>query len=250
MRNHAGGRNRARLALSIGLALAAAIGAATEGRAAKERTAMPGKTFSWTFQADTLGQKPAHSIAFGGSWSVSLDSSALAAAPGDTALAAAIDSVPPATVPPRRLLTQSESDDGIAYHYLAFTRPLLEDVDASVRFRIRSGEMDPSAGLMFQIDRKGTSGYLVRVSGKSGELAFHYLLYGKRRDVKFAKIDPPAPGTWHTIAVVRRKSSLRAFYDGKELMSVRDDRFSKGTVGVWTEDDALVDFADLTATAR
>jgi hypothetical protein len=240
------------------LALAVAIGMAAEGRAAKERTAIPGKTFSWTFQADTLGQKPAHSIAFGGTWAVLEDSIGVARAGVVTTSAdAAWDSAAAAAgdlalggAPPRRILTQSESDDGIAYHYLTFTRPLLEDVDASVRFRIRSGEMDPSAGLMFQMDRKGTSGYLVRASGKSGELVFHYLLYGKRRDVKYAKIEPPAPGTWHTIAVVRRKSTLRAFYDGKELMAVRDDRFSKGTVGVWTEDDTLVDFADLTATAR
>jgi len=107
-----------------------------------------------------------------------------------------------------------------------------------------------TAGLLFQMDPKGTSGYLVRVSGKSGEMAFHYLLYGKRRDVKYAKIDPPALGTWHTIAVKRRGSVLRAFYDGKELLETRDDRFSKGTVGIWGEDDTLVDFADLTATAR
>jgi hypothetical protein len=68
--------------------------------------------------------------------------------------------------------------------------------------------------------------------------------------VKYAKMPPLAPGTWHTIEISRRKSMLRASYDGKELMAVRDDRFSKGNVGVWTEDDTLVDFADLTATAR
>jgi hypothetical protein len=100
------------------------------------------------------------------------------------------------------------------------------------------------------MDRKGTSGYLVRVSGRTAQLSFHYLLYGKRRDVKFAKIEPPAPGTWHTLAVQRRKSLLRVLYDGVELMTLRDDRYSRGTVGVWTEDDTLVDFSDLTATAR
>jgi hypothetical protein len=149
-----------------------------------------------------------------------------------------------------RFLAQREDDDGLVYHYLTFTRPMLGDMDASVRFRIRSGEMDPSAGLMFQVDPKGTSGYLVRVSGKSGQLAFHYMLYGKRRDVKFAKIPELTPGTWHTLAIQRRRSTLRVLYDGQETMKVRDDRFSKGTVGVWTEDDTLVDFTDLSATAR
>jgi hypothetical protein len=123
-------------------------------------------------------------------------------------------------------------------------------MDASVRFRIRSGEIDPSAGLLFQMDPKGTSGYLVRASGRSGELTFHYVLYGKRRDVKYSKIPPLTSGTWHTLAIVRRRSELHVSYDGKEVMAVRDDRFSKGNVGVWSEDDTQVDFQGLTATAR
>lgn len=221
---------RARTALFIGFMVAGGLGTAFSSAAAKERSAPAGKTYAWSFQSDTLGQKPAHTMAFGGVWQVSEDSTGLA--------------------PSSRVLSQSEDSDGITFHYLTFTRPLLEDLDASVRFRIRSGEIDPSAGLLFQMDPKGTSGYLVRVSAKTGELVFHYLLYGKRRDLKFAKIGPLEPGTWHTISISRRKSVTQAFFDGNEAMRVRDDRFSKGTVGVWTEDDTLVDFADLVATAR
>jgi hypothetical protein len=233
--------------------VAAAAGGAGTAWAAKSKKSAnsptvpaPGKTYAWSFQADTLGHLPAHTLVLGGTWTVAEDS---ALAPGDPPPppASAAQDVPPARP---RLLTQSETDDGIAYHYLTFTRPFLEDLDASVRFRIRSGEIDPSAGLLFQMDQKGTSGYLVRVSAKTGELAFHYMLYGKRRDVKYVKVDPPAPGSWHTIAIQRRGMVLHALYDGKEVMRVRDDRYSKGNVGVWAEDDTLVDFAELTATAR
>jgi len=237
-----GGKGAGRPALAammLTLVLGMGPGLPTACRAANERLPLPGKVYTWSFQADTLGQKPAHSVAFGGSWQVVEDSTNIAVR--DSAASA---------VPPPRLLVQTESDDGISYHYLNFTRPMLGDLDASVRFRIRSGEIDPSAGLLFQMDPKGTSGYLVRVSGKTGELAFHYLLYGKRRDVKYAKIPALSAGAWHTIAITRRKSQLKVFYDGKDALSVRDDRYSKGTVGVWTEDDTLVDFADLTATSR
>ncbi len=232
------------------LALALPTGAA-EASGPKQpeiRVARPGKSYVWDFQADTLGQKPAHSMVFGGNWQVLEDSATVALHAAVDSAAAPVDSAAGASA--RRLLSQLENDDGEVYHYLTFTRPLLGDMDASVRFRIRSGEIDPSAGLMFQMDPKGTSGYLVRVSGKSGEASFHYLLFGKRRDMKFAKIPELVPGTWHTLAVQRRRSTLRVFYDGKETMMVRDDRFSKGTVGVWTEDDTRVDFADLTTTAR
>lgn len=232
--------------MTFAIAVVIAVGMAREGGAAKsppQRLAVPGKTYTWNFQADTLGQKPDHSMAFGGNWQVVEDSSAVAHP-------ATADSAAVAQPPPPRLLTQLEDDDGVVFHYLAFTRPMLGDMDASVRFRIKSGEIDPSAGLMFQMDPKGTSGYLVRVSGKSGELSFHYMLYGKRRDMKFAKIPELAPGAWHTLAIQRRRSVLKVLYDGKETMMVRDDRFWKGTVGVWTEDDTRVDFANLTATAR
>jgi len=229
---------RARTTVFVGFMVVWALGATISSAAAKERTAPVGKTYTWSFQSDTLGQKPAHTMAFGGTWQVSEDSTGLASR-DSTAL-----------TPLNRVLSQSEDSDGITFHYLTFTRPLLEDLDASVRFRIRSGEIDPSAGLLFQMDPKGASGYLVRVSGRTGELVFHYLLYGKRRDVKFAKIGPLEPGTWHTIAISRRKSVTQAFFDGKEAMRVRDDRFWKGNVGVWTEDDTLVDFTDLVATAR
>lgn len=232
--------------MTLAIAVVIALGIARESGAAKspkERTAVPGKTYTWNFQADTLGQKPDHSMAFGGNWQVVEDSSAVANR-------GAADSAAVAQPPVPRFLTQLEDDDGIVFHYLTFTRPQLGDMDASVRFRIRSGEIDPTAGLMFQMDPKGTSGYAVRVSGKSGELAFHYLLYGKRRDMKFAKIPELTPGTWHTLAIQRRRSILKVFYDGKETLTVRDDRFWKGTVGVWTEDDTVVDFADLRATAK
>jgi hypothetical protein len=232
------------------LALAAivlAAGPAAAARGAREHMPLPGKVYAWTFQADTLGQKPTHSMSFGGSWQVVEDSTSLAP------VAAAADSDSMATPPPvpaRRLLSQSEADDGVVYHYLNFTRPTLADLDASVRFRIRSGDIDPSAGLLFQMDPKGKSGYCVRAMTRNSEIAFHYLLNGKRRDVKFAKIPELVPGVWHTIAVTKRRSLIKISYDGQSVMEVRDDRYTKGTVGVWTEDDTLVDFADLTATAR
>ncbi len=214
-----------------------------ETHAAEVRAARPGKTYAWNFAADTLGHNPAYSRVLGGTWVVLADSTDSARAVGATP---SQDSARART----RYLRQTEDDDGVAYHYLSFTRPFLEDLDASVRFRIVAGEIDPTAGLLFQMDLKAKNGYLVRVSGKTNELVFHYLLGGRRRELHMAKIDPIEPNTWHTISITRRRSVLRATYDGREVMMVRDERFSKGTLGLWTEDDTIVDFAGFTATAR
>jgi hypothetical protein len=226
------------------MALGAALLAfpVTEGAAQKRDRSLPrGKTWTWTFAADTLGQAPTATRAHGGTWQVVSDSTA-ATMPegGDAAPRDSSREFP-------RLLRQVEAEDGITFHYLQFLKPRLDDLEISVRFRIRSGEIDPTAGIAFHLDPKGRNGYVVRVSGTSGELIAHYLLHGRRRDIKYAKVAPPEAGTWHTLGVRRIGAQLDVIYDGAAVLRLRDERFTGGNVGLWTEDDTVVDFADLTA---
>ena len=212
------------------------------------------KTWSWTFQADTLGQEPEHTAAFGGRWEVALGEGAVpAGAANATTSTPAAGSVPDtaaATALQPRVLRQSETDDGIDFHYIQFKKPVVQDMTASVRFRVLSGDIDPTAGLMFQLDPKGKSGYLLRVSGQKNRLIAHYILYGKRRDLKQIDIPELELGSWHTLSVTRQGHMLIASYDGVERFRVRDERYRKGTVGLWTEDDTVVEFADLTVSTR
>lgn len=230
---------RALLAIAvIMLVVAAPLARAAEWRVPK------GKTWTWTFAADTLGQAPEGAQISGGRWIVLLDSTqaryAIPAMPESGAVATFDSAATP------RILRQAEDEDGVVFHTLQFPKPRLRDLEVSVRFRIRSGEIDPSAGVAFQLDPKGRNGYVVRVSGQSQELTAHYLLYGKRRDIRYCKIDPPGSNTWHTIHVRRVGSVMEVTYDGKERFRIRDERFGEGNVGLWTEDDSIVDFADLT----
>lgn len=209
----------------LGLVAAAVLlAAATDGESAK--SPLPGKKYTWTFAADTLGQAPTFTRASGGNWAVVEDSTSGA-----------------------RWIRQLESEEGLGSHVLQFLKPSLADQELSARFRIRSGEIDPSVGIAFQLDPKGRNGYLVRVSGKSGELIAHYLIHGKRRDIKYARLTPPNPDEWHTLGVRRKGSVMEIRYDGSVLMKLRDERFEKGNLGLWTEDDTVADFADLTVTS-
>jgi hypothetical protein len=226
--------------------------------AAKSHSAYhKGKTWTWSFATDTLGIAPPNTKVLGGTWSVLIDSVAAKGAPprdttstpGDST-AVPGDSTAAPYPPTPRVLRQSESDDGVRFHYIEFKKPVLNDMIASVRFRMLSGEMGPSVGILFQLDPKGNNGYLVRVRSDEGDLVAHYLLGGKRRDLKMVKITPPAFGTWHTILVSRKGSVLEASYDGVQLIQIRDERFSKGAVGLWAEDDTVADFSDLTLTTQ
>jgi len=188
--------------------------------------ALPGRTYTWTFAADTLGQPPTATRVGGGSWSVLEDSTQAGV----------------------RLLRQTQSDDGLAYHSLQFLKPRVADQKMEVRFRIRSGDIDPSVGIAFHLDAKGKNGYLVRISGKDQELIAHYFLNGKRRDLKMVAVDPPKPDEWHTLGVQRVGERLEVLVDGVVKMKLRDERYSIGNVGLWTEDDTVADFAGMTVT--
>lgn len=222
----------ARLASTLAALALFAAGSAVPADAAKTARS---RTWTITFQADTLGQAPPATEVMSGRWEVVEDSTA-----------APIDST--GELP--RVLRQTMGDEADAAHGIRFVRPSLKDGEVATRFRIVSGELDPSVGILTHLDAKGRSGYLVRVSGASAEIIAHYLLRGKRRDLKFAKVDPPAPGTWHTLAVRRDGIKLAVLYDGVEVMRLREERYDKGIAGLWTEDDTVADFAELSVTVH
>jgi hypothetical protein len=208
------------------LALALMV-AASQATAEKRHHA---KSWVWTFEADTLGKEPDNSGVATGTWEVAdlvPDSAATVEAAGG------------------RILRQLEGEDGADYHMLQLKKPIVEDLVASVRFRVVSGEVDPGAGLLFHLDSKAKNGYLIRVSGAKGRVIAHYIISGRRRDIRYGSIEPPKPGEWHTLSVTKKMSLIVVSYDGAECLRFRDERYKKGTVGFWTEDDAVVDFADL-----
>ena len=204
------------------------------------------RTWAHDFQADTLGMAPSGAIVMGGTWVVLEDSSAT---PTDAG-APASDSASDAARRMPRLLRQTAGDEARASNWIRLQKPTLDTGEFSVRFRIRSGEIDPSVGILFQVDPKGRNGYLVRVSGADNELVAHYLLSGKRRDIKMQKMTAPPAGEWHSLGIRRDRERIVVLYDGKETMTLRDERFTRGTVGLWTEDDTVADFADLKITSR
>jgi len=220
-------RGGSRGAGAVVAALVVAAGITSGVAWGKDRAAQPGRTYSWTFEADTLGLPPASTRSMSGRWAVVEDSAAAGA----------------------RVLRQQMDDDGLASHSIQFLKPKLADQQVSVRFRIRSGEIDPSAGIGFMIDPKGKNGYLVRISGRHRELIAHYILNGKRRDLKMAPIEPPAHGEWHTLGARRVGARLEVLYDGAVVMKLRDERFREGNVGLWTEDDTVADFAGLSVSS-
>jgi hypothetical protein len=197
------------------------------------------RTWAYDFRADTLGQAPTGSIVMAGVWTVVEDSTARA--PGAPRDSSGMET---------RVLRQAEGEEAASANWIRLKKPTVENGEISVRFRIRSGELDPSVGIAFHLDPKGRNGYLVRVSGEREELIAHYLILGKRRDIKMVPVAAPAAGEWHTLGIRRRGIRTFVTYDGEAKMEIRDERYRRGTVGLWTEDDTEADFVDWKITAR
>ena len=231
-----------RRSTAVALTLLLTLSLAAARADAKKPRVLKGKTWLIDMRADTLGQAPAGTVVMSGGWAVLEDSVAMAA-PAE----ASPTSAPPAAP---RLLRQRSGDDAVAANWIRFTKPTLGNCDVSVRFRVVSGELDPGVGLLFQYDPERKNGYLIRLSGAENELVAHYLLLGRRRDIKMQDLESPKAGEWHTLGVRREGVTTTVLYDGKEAMSFRDERFTRGEVGLWTEDDTVADFADLKITAR
>jgi hypothetical protein len=58
-------------------------------------------------------------------------------------------------------------------------------------------------------------------------------------------MEPPKADEWHTLGVRRVGERLEVLYDGVVKMKLRDERFSIGNIGLWTEDDTVADFSGL-----
>jgi hypothetical protein len=116
------------------------------------------------------------------------------------------------------------------------------DVDASVRFKPISGQIDASGGIVFRFSDGRY--YVVRANALEDNFRLYYYDQ-KRYQIATANVKPPALGQWHTLRVVAVANLIQAYLDGQLLLDPRDSRFRSGLVGLWTKTDSVTAFDDL-----
>ena len=159
------------------------------------------------------------------------------------------------TVPPGR------------FSLLIDPQTMARNIDVSVRFRLESGKASPNVGIAFGV--KNTASYQVVRYDAARDLVslmqiqepLHQTLQkidvatgqdalaapGVVATTAAAVVAPPKlPGDWHTLRVLVRGTTVRAWVDRTKRISVDDPSYAGGQVGLWSQGDTSASFDDWT----
>jgi len=122
---------------------------------------------------------------------------------------------------------------------------MFRNVDLSVRCRPESGEVDQACGLMFHL-QDSDNYFITRANALEENMRFYKVVDGDRQLIESADIDVSA-GNWHTLSVTARANVIQISWNEKEVISITDDTFSEGNIGLWLKADSITSYDDLRA---
>jgi hypothetical protein len=118
------------------------------------------------------------------------------------------------------------------------------DIDMSVSFKAVAGRFDQGGGLVWRY-KDANNYYIARMNPLEDNFRVYKVLRGTRIQLGTADVKIPM-AQWHAQRVVQRGNHIECYLDGKLLLDVKDDTFTKaGKIGLWTKADARTYFADL-----
>lgn len=143
-------------------------------------------------------------------------------------------------------------DNVKAFAYFPYA--VLKEVDdfrdgtISMRFKLIAGQLDSCAGILFNLKPNGD--YLtVRFNGKEDNVVLWTFQKGKRSFVKRGTENVPLQlGTWHTLEISVKGTTLKASLDNKHLLDYTLAEPVSGKVGLWSKTDSVTYFDQYTVT--
>jgi hypothetical protein len=149
----------------------------------------------------------------------------------------------------KNVLVQSDGDTTDYRFPIAYTGPELKDFRLSVKCKPIGGKGDQGCGIVWRL-KDSNNYYVTRANALEDNVHLYHVVEGKR--VRFAGWDGKvATGVWHELAMETVGNHIQVFYDGNKVIDEHDDTFQDaGKFGVWTKADSIIEFDDLTATAK
>lgn len=117
-------------------------------------------------------------------------------------------------------------------------------LDVSVKFQPISGRIDASGGVVFRA-KDAQNYYIVRANALEDNFRLYTFKDGYRSQIATARVTAPALGLWHTIRVVAVGDHIQAYLDGTLYIDHHDDSYTKGYIGLWTKEDSVTAFDDM-----
>jgi len=138
-----------------------------------------------------------------------------------------------------------QSATNSSYPLILLENKRVSSVDISVDFKPISGNIDASGGVVFRaVDSKNY--YIVRANALENNFRLYTFKNGYRSQIATATVDRPALNKWHTIRVVADGNNIKAYLDGKLQIDHNDSTFTKGYIGLWTKEDSVTIFNNIT----
>jgi hypothetical protein len=123
----------------------------------------------------------------------------------------------------------------------------VRNIDASVRLRAVSGELDRGGGIVWRA-RDLKNYYIARYNPLENNFRVYKVEGGKR--IQFATADVPGDDNWHTLRVTMFDDKIACYLDGKKYLEATDSTFTgPGMYGLWTKSDARTYFDDFSVKA-
>lgn len=187
------------------------------------------KTYTWSFDDDTVDSPPAEFTNVLGTWKVEADTEAPSAP---------------------NILRQSGTSSFMEYPVLFADNPCFQDLTIKVRCRPESGVIDQACGLVFRL-QDGDNYYVTRANVLESNVRLYRVVDGLRQQFATAEGITIAGNEWHTLQATASGATLTVSFDGEEVISTDDETFSQsGRIGLWLKADSVTSFDDLEATAE
>ena len=149
----------------------------------------------------------------------------------------------------KNVLSQTDADRTDYRFPVAYTGPEMKDLRLTVKCKPVSGNVDQGCGLVFRL-KDADNYYVARANALEDNVRLYHVVKGSRR--QFAGWNGKvASGKWHELAVEAQDDHFQVFFNGQKVIDARDKTFTDpGKFGLWTKADSVIQFDDLTATAK
>jgi hypothetical protein len=135
------------------------------------------------------------------------------------------------------------SKDHTDYRFpLAVYKPFSgKNLEVSVRFKPVAGTVDKAGGIALRLQTPDDY-YVARANALEDNVRFYRVVKGKREQLAGANTKVSA-NQWHTLALKAEGDRFTVSFDGKALISARDETFpDAGKVALWTKADSVTYF--------
>lgn len=160
--------------------------------------------------------------------------------------------------PPRMLAQTSKDSTSARYPLAIYQKSVVTDGEVAVKFKAISGETDQAAGLVWRY-RDPNNYYIVRANALEDNVVLYKVEAGKRTALApkgtpagtYGVKHPVAKMTWSTLRVRFAGGSFTVFFNGEQVMEVKDGTFAgAGKTGLWTKADSVTWFDDFRVKGR